>query len=112
MLHVKFALLLLCGLTTCMAYSCFTGKHCEVNWRDNEECDVECANELCDYDQGTVSASSPAFDRVMSSDCIYECLKDCTSTQLANKDCDFNCNSPQCGFDAGACGFCKSGCEL
>jgi UDP-N-acetylglucosamine-lysosomal-enzyme len=105
-------MLFVLGSVQCRAYSCYIEGHCDINWKKNKLCEAECANQMCEFDQGSVTPSSPAHDRMMSSDCIYECLIHCSSTLLANDVCDSECNSVQCGFDAGVCGFCDSGCEL
>jgi hypothetical protein len=111
-MQVITALLVLLSLVESEAFSCYTEGLCEINWREDNFCESECANELCDFDQDSVLASSPAYNRMIASDCIYECLKVCTKDQLANEQCDPNCEVQVCGYDAGACGFCALGCEL
>jgi hypothetical protein len=94
------------------AYSCYSYP-CSGSWRsDNNACDADCASELCGFDQRSISSASSAFDRLMSSDCVYKCMKVCSQAQLSNAVCDSNCNVPECGYDAGTCGYCAAGCKL
>jgi predicted outer membrane repeat protein len=92
--------------------------YCPPNWLSDAYCDSDTDSDSdrdscniipCKFDSQT-ELTSPYYLSFVNSDCLYDCLKDCSMEELENDVCDEACNTKECGYDLGVCGYCAKGC--
>ncbi|KNC79969.1 hypothetical protein SARC_07652 [Sphaeroforma arctica JP610] len=67
---------------------------CATAWLGDSECDQECNNQSCNWDNGDCQTELGVGSRAV-------CGRRCAREWLSDGECDVECNSVQCGFDGG-----------
>ncbi|CAG9319460.1 unnamed protein product [Blepharisma stoltei] len=98
-------------------------------WGDGN-CDSECSNSQCNYDNGdclNLTCAENCFIWMVGNsicdqacdneECEYDkkdcgCTPECSNSIWGDGVCDEECNNLDCEFDKGDCGHCSSGCTI